>query len=92
MLNPPNVILNAIYHDAVWCDWILDGKRVTLGYIYRSPSDTESCDLIYSVISEASSQCDHLLITGDFNLGILIDRQVHSDLLNVLETATYFNM
>lgn len=30
----PNDRLNSLYHDAVWCDWIFQGKKLTLGCIY----------------------------------------------------------
>lgn len=64
----PNQHLNSLYHDASWCDWLVDGKTVILGCIYRSPSDVQACEYANQLLNEVSEMSDIVLLTGDFNL------------------------
>jgi hypothetical protein len=64
----PNTTLNSFYGDASWIDWISDSKTITLGCIYRSPSNTRNCDEINHLLNMAVGLAENLLITGDFNM------------------------
>ncbi|XP_052806388.1 uncharacterized protein LOC128235622 [Mya arenaria] len=64
----PNVNLNLMYHDASWIDWIVEDETVVIGCIYRSPSETDNCDIIIELLREAARISENLLVTGDFNM------------------------
>ena len=63
-----NERLNSLYQDASWCNWKCDNVNIIAGSVYRSPNANGLGQCLKDVITEASTLCDKLLITGDFNM------------------------
>ena len=63
-----NEQLNSLYYDASWCNWKCDNLKIIVGSVYRSPNANDLGQCLKDVISEDSTMCDKILITGDFNM------------------------
>ena len=61
-----NEQLNSLYHDASWINWKCDNLKITFGSVFKSPNANDLGQCLKDVISDASTMCDKILITGDF--------------------------
>ena len=60
-------IVNVVdYDEAIWCNILIKGAKLTVGVVYRCPSTSKEQDVIlHNVISHVSR--NDCVIIGDFN-------------------------
>ena len=63
-----NERLKLLYHDASWCNRKCDNLKIIVGSVCRSPNAIDLGQCLKDVISEASTMCEKILITGYFKM------------------------